>query len=65
MKFRTSTIIIAAVCVAFLAFLVLEFTGLIGNRAGKLPPGMVALLILLIALLVGDVSRNRATKGQR
>ena len=65
MRFRTSTIIVAAAFVAYAVFLALEFTGVIGKGPGKLSAGMLVMLLLLFVVLVGDISRSRAAKGDR
>jgi hypothetical protein len=58
-RFRTSTVVIAVVIAAYLVFMALEFAGIVGHHAGRVQAGMVVLLVLLVALLAGDLARSR------
>jgi hypothetical protein len=62
-RLQLSTAIIAAVIAAFVIFIGLEFAGVVGNEAGRLQPGLLVMLILLMGLLLGDVRRSR--RGSR
>ncbi len=56
---KLSTIIIATVTIALAAYIALEFAGVFGERQGNVSAGLIGMLILVSALLIGDLRRNR------
>jgi hypothetical protein len=63
MKINLSTAIVATVTVAVVLYIVLEFTGVVGDKPGKTDPGLFLILVLLIGSLFRLNRRRRVSSG--
>lgn len=58
----SSTALVGFALAAYFIFVVLKFTGLVGNDKGEVPSGMIIMMVLLTGLLLADLRRNKRSR---